>query len=147
MDRVVSRPIGGLREFPGNPRQHPEHQIAGLMRSIKRVWTNPILIDEAGTILAGHGRLEAAKRLGMTEVPTVTISGLSAAEKKAVVIADNRLPEQAVWDFDLLRGHFKNLIDLDFDVELTGFSTGEVDLLIDGSTKPSANTATPSGRP
>jgi DNA modification methylase len=138
-DRVVWRAIGGLREFPRNPRQHPERQIADLMRSIKRVWTNPILIDETSTILAGHGRLEAAKRLGMTEVPTVTISGLSAAEKKAVVIADNRLPEQAVWDFDLLRGHFKNLIDLDFDVELTGFSTGEVDLLIDGSTTPSAN--------
>jgi DNA modification methylase len=136
-DRVVWRAIGELREFPGNPRCHPERQIASLMRSINRVWTNPILIDEAGTILAGHGRLEAAKRLGMAEVPTVTISGLSAAEKKAVVIADNRLPEQAVWDFDLLRSHFKNLIELDFDVELTGFSTGEVDLLIDGSTEPS----------
>jgi DNA modification methylase len=136
-DRVVWRTIGELREFPGNPRRHPERQIASLMRSINRVWTNPILIDEAGTILAGHGRLEAAKRLGMAEVPTVTISGLSAAEKKAVVIADNRMPEQAVWDFDLLRSHFKNLIELDFDVELTGFSTGEVDLLIDGSTEPS----------
>src|SRR5450631_1538844 len=99
-DRVVWRTIGELREFPGNPRRHPERQIASLMRSINRVWTNPILIDEAGTILAGHGRLEAAKRLGMAEVPTVTISGLSAAEKKAVVIADNRMPEQAVWDFD-----------------------------------------------
>jgi ParB-like chromosome segregation protein Spo0J len=71
--------------------------------------------------------------LGMTEVPTVTVSGLSDSEKRAVVIADNRLPEQAVWDFDLLRGHFRNLIELDFDVELTGFSTGEVDLLIEGS--------------
>jgi hypothetical protein len=107
------------------------------MKSIKRVWTNPILIDEVGTILAGHGRLEAAKRLGMAQVPTVTIGGLSAAEKQAVVIADNRLPEQAIWDFDLLRSHFKNLIEFDFDVELTGFSTGEVDLLIDGSTEPS----------
>ncbi len=133
-DRVVWCAIGELRKFPGNPRQHPEGQIAGLMRSIKRVWTNPILVDETGTILAGHGRLEAAKRLGMAEVPTVTISGLSGSEKQAVVIADNRLPEQAVWDFDLLRGYFRNLISLDFDVELTGFSTGEIDLLIDGST-------------
>jgi DNA modification methylase len=136
-DRVVWRAIGELREFPGNPRQHPDRQIASLMKSIKRVWTNPILIDEVGTILAGHGRLEAAKRLGMAEVPTVTISGLSAAEKQAVVIADNRLPEQAIWDFDLLRSHFKNLVELNFDVELTGFSTGEVDLLIDGSNEPS----------
>jgi DNA modification methylase len=103
------------------------------MRSIRRFWTSPILVDETGTILAGHGRCEAAKRLSMTKVPTVTISGLSDSEKRAVVIADNRLPEQAVWDFDLLRGHFQDLIKLDFDVELTGFSTGEIDLLIDGA--------------
>jgi DNA modification methylase len=122
-----------LKEFPGNPRRHPEAQIASLMKSIGRFWTNPILVDETGTILAGHGRWEAARRLGMTEVPTVTVGGLSDSEKRAVVIADNRLPEQAVWDFDLLRGHFRELIELDFDVELTGFSTGEIDLLIDGS--------------
>jgi ParB-like chromosome segregation protein Spo0J len=136
MDRVVWRAVDELREFPGNPRRHPEGQIASLMKSIKRVWTNPILVDETGTILAGHGRLEAARRLGMTEVPTITVGGLGTTEKKAIVIADNRLPEQAVWNFDLLRGHFQNLIDVDFDVELTGFSTGEIDLLIDGSTKP-----------
>jgi ParB-like chromosome segregation protein Spo0J len=138
MDRVVWRPIGALKEFPDNPRRHPESQIARLMKSIRRFWTNPILIDELGTILAGHGRWEAARRLGMAEVPTVTVSGLSDSDKRAVVIADNRLPEQAVWDFDLLRGHFQDLIKLDFDVELTGFSTGEVDLLIDGSQQPPA---------
>jgi DNA modification methylase len=131
-DKIAQVAIADLKPFPGNPRQHPEAQIARLMRSIAQIWTNPILIDEAGTILAGHGRLEAAKRLGRTEVPTLTIAGLSAAEKRAVVIADNRLPEQAVWDFDLLRGHFKELIEIDFDVELTGFSTGEIDLLLDG---------------
>jgi len=74
----------------------------------------------------------------MTEVPTITVGGLNDSDKRAVVIADNRLPEQAVWDFDLLRGHFQDLIKLDFDVELTGFSTGEVDLLIDGSQQPPA---------
>src|SRR4029077_5229055 len=121
--------IGDLKPLPGNPRRHPEDQIARLMRSIDRVWTNPILIDETRTILAGHARLEAAKRPGLTEVPTLTIAGLSAAEKRAVVIADNRLPEQAVWDFDLLQDHFNTLIDIDFDVELSGFSTGEIDLL------------------
>jgi DNA modification methylase len=131
-EKVVWRPVGDLKPFPGNPRRHPEAQIARLMRSIETIWTNPILVDEAGTILAGHARLEAAKRLGLTEVPTLTIAGLSAAEKRAVVIADNRLPEQAVWDFELLKEHFKELIDLDFDVELTGFSTGEIDLLLDG---------------
>jgi len=131
MDHVVWCPVSQLKEFPGNPRRHPERQIAALMKSIRRFWTNPILVDETGTILAGHGRCEAAKRLGMTKVPTVTVSGLSDSDKRAVVIADNRLPEQAVWDFDLLRGHFRDLITLDFDVELTGFSTGEIDLMID----------------
>ena len=135
MNSVTWRAVGDLKEFPGNPRRHPEGQIARLMKSIQRFWTNPILVDETGIILAGHGRLEAARRLGMTAVPTVTVSGLSTSEKRAVVIADNRLPEQAVWDFDLLRGHFRDLIELDFDVELTGFSTGEVDLLMDGATK------------
>jgi DNA modification methylase len=131
-EKIVWRPLGALKPFPGNPRRHPEEQIVRLMRSIERVWTNPILIDESATILAGHARLEAAERLGMTEAPTLTIAGLSEAEKRAVVIADNRLPEQAVWDFDVLREHFKQLIEIDFEVELTGFSTGEIDLLLDG---------------
>jgi DNA modification methylase len=131
VEKIIWRAVGDLKEFVGNPRQHPEGQIASLMKSIRRIWTNPILIDETSTILAGHGRLEAAKRLGMTEVPTIVLRGLGASEKKAVVIADNRLPERAVWDFDLLRGHFRELIEFDFDVELTGFSTGEVDLLMD----------------
>ena len=74
----------------------------------------------------------------MPDVPTITIAGLSNSEKRAVVIADNRLPERAVWDFDLLREHFRNLIEVDFDVELSGFSTGEIDLVMDG--KPVAST-------
>jgi DNA modification methylase len=136
LDRIVWRPIAYLKPFPGNPRRHPEAQIARLMKSIKRLWTIPILIDEDAVILAGHARAEAAKRLGMTEVPTITIMGLTVAEKSALVIADNRLAEQAEWDFDLLREHFKGLVDLNFDVELTGFATGEVDLLIDGKPAP-----------
>jgi DNA modification methylase len=139
MEKIVRRPVGDLKPFPGNPRRHPEAQIARLMRNIERVWTNPILIDEAATILAGHARLEAAQRLRMTDVPTLTIVGLSEAEKRALVIADNRLPEQAVWDFDLLREHFKELlIDFDFDIELSGFVTAEIDLLLDGKPVPAA---------
>jgi DNA modification methylase len=130
-DQIVRRRIDDLRPFPNNPRRHPESQIASLMKNIKRIWTNPILIDESGVILAGHGRLEAARRLGMAEVPTLAICGLSDSEKRAVVIADNRLPERAVWDFDLLKGHFAELIKVDFEIDLTGFSTGEIDLLID----------------
>jgi ParB-like chromosome segregation protein Spo0J len=131
-EKIVRRPVNDLKPFPRNPRRHPEAQIVRLMRSIEKIWTNPILIDETSTILAGHARLEAAKRLGLTEVPTLTIAGLSEAEKRAVVIADNRLPEQAVWDVELLQDHFNTLIDIDFDVELSGFSTGEIDLLLDG---------------
>jgi len=138
-DKITWVAIGDLKPFPGNPRHHPEDQITRLMRSIQRVWTSPILIDETRTILAGHARLEAAERLGRSEVPTLTIAGLSAAEKRAAVIADNRLPEQAVWDFDLLREHFKELIEIDFDVELTGFSTGEIDLVLDGKPMPATD--------
>jgi hypothetical protein len=127
-NHVVWRPVHELRRFPGNPRRHPESKIANLMKHIKRFWTNPILVDEHGTILAGHGRYEAAIRLGMTHVPTINLTGLTDSEKRAVVIADNRLPEKAIWDFDQLRDHFKQLIEVDFEVELTGFSTGEADI-------------------
>jgi ParB-like chromosome segregation protein Spo0J len=133
LKQIIWRSIGSLKPFPDNPRRHPESQIAALMKSIKRVWTIPILIDGTAMILAGHGRLEAAKRLGMSEVPTVTIAGLSKSEKRAIVVADNRLPERAEWNFELLKKHFEGLIDLNFDVELTGFSTGEIDLILDGN--------------
>jgi DNA modification methylase len=129
---VVLLQTSKLKPFPGNPRKHPQSQISNLMRVIAKGWTNPILIDEANTVLCGHGRLEAAKRLALEKVPTLTISGLSAAAKRALVISDNKLGEQAVWDFDLLKSHLRELVDLDFDVELTGFSTGEVDILLDG---------------
>ncbi len=132
-EKIVYRPIAALKPFPGNPRHHPHAQIARLMKSINRGWTNPILIDEAGTILAGHGRLMAAKRLRLREVPTLTLSGLSDDDKRAIVIADNRLPEGAVWDLKILKGQLQHLVAIDFDVELTGFSTGEIDLIIDGN--------------
>jgi DNA modification methylase len=138
-NQIVWRNLQELKPFPNNPRRHPEAQIARLMKSMGRVWTNPILIDETGTILAGHGRCEAARRLDLKLVPTITIVGLTAEEKRAVVIADNRLPEQAIWDVDLLRHHFKGLLELDFNVELTGFSTGEVDLIDCGAQDPMAD--------
>ena len=115
-DQIVRPPIGSLKPFPPNPRRHPEEQIIPRMRSIQRIWTTPILIDETDTILAGRARLAAAERLGLSQVPTVTLAGLDATEKQTVVIADKRLPEQAVWDFDVLRDHFKQLIEIDFEV-------------------------------
>ena len=138
-EKIVYRPITALKPFLGNPRHHPHAQIARLMKSITRGWTNPILIDEAGTILAGHGRLMAAKRLRLREVPTLTLSGQSEDDKRAIVIADNRLPEGAVWDLKILKGQLQHLIAIDFDVELTGFSTGEIDLIIDGNSLPQDN--------
>jgi DNA modification methylase len=126
------RRISELNPFLGNPRKHPEKQIAALARSIERFGiTNPVLADEFGGILAGHARVETARRLGLTAVPTLTISGLSEAERKALVIADNRLAEQAVWEIDLLKENFSALVDLNFDVEFTGFTAGEVDLILD----------------
>jgi len=133
LDRhVIWRPRSELRPFPRNPRQHPERQIQKLMRALCRYWTVPILIDDSGTILCGHARFEASGRLGIEQVPTISIFGLSETDKRAIVIADNKLAEEAVWDVKELRPHFETLLELDFDVELTGFSTGEVDLIIDG---------------
>jgi hypothetical protein len=139
-DHVVWRPLTELRPYPHNARKHPQAQIERLMRAMKAAYTNPVLIDENDTILAGHGRLEAAKRLAMSNIATLTFFGLSEAEKRSVVIADNRIPEQATWDFQVLKSNFSALIDIDFDVELTGFTTGEVDLIIDESPEPEAET-------
>jgi DNA modification methylase len=131
-DKIVLRQVSSLRPSPNNPRSHPEAQIQALMKSISHIWTNPIVVDEKDVVLFGHARLEAAKHLGMKAVPTLTLWGLSASEKRTVVIADNRLSELSVWNFDLLRKEFNDLIEIDADVELTGFTTGEIDILLDG---------------
>ena len=131
--KVILRPIDELRPFPGNPRQHSAAQLASLGRNMRRFGiTQPLLIDESGTILAGHGRLEAAKQVGFQEVPTLTIPDLSATEKRTLVISDNRLSEQSTWNLDLLRKSFVEILNSDVDVELTGFTTGEINLHIDG---------------
>ena len=113
---ITWRATGDLKPFPNNPRRHPESQIAGLMKSIDLVWTNLTLIDES----AQFSPVTVGSRLPRDsgwDVPTITIAGLSDSEKRAIAIADNRLPERAVWDFDLLREHFRNLIEVDFEVE------------------------------
>jgi hypothetical protein len=97
-------------------------------------FTNPILIDAGGTIIAGHGRVRAAKQLGMETVPTLQLEHLSEAQVRAYVIADNRLAELAGWDKDLLAIELQGLseMDLDFDLEVIGFETAEIDLWIGG---------------
>jgi len=136
-NNVVWQRIDGLSPFPDNPRHHPEKQLSRLGRSLSKLgWARPIVVDETNTILCGHGCHLAAKRLGLREVPTLTLSGLTPAKKRALVIADNRVGEGSDWDTNLLKVHFQELANLDFDVELTGFGTGEIDIIMDGAEPP-----------
>lgn len=125
-------PVGSLSPHARNARTHSKRQIRQIAESIKRFgFTNPILTDDAGQIIAGHGRLEAAKLLAIAEVPTIRLSHLSDVEKRAYIIADNRLAEAAGWDRDILAIELQSLLELDVEITLTGFDTGEIDILLD----------------
>lgn len=125
-------PVGVLRPYPGNARKHSRKQVRQIADSIKRFgFTNPVLIGDDGEIVAGHGRVMAAKELGLKEVPTVRLSHLSPEERRAYVLADNKLALNAGWDSEILAIELQALIDIDFDVTLTGFSLAEVDLTLD----------------
>ena len=124
--------VGALRPYPGNARTHSKRQLRQIADSIKRFgFTNPVLIGDTGEIIAGHGRVLAARDLGMETVPTLRLSHLNAEERRAYVLADNKLALNAGWDMEILSIELQALIDLDFDVTLTGFSLAEVDLTID----------------
>jgi DNA modification methylase len=128
-----NRPTHSLRPYPGNARTHSPKQIKQIARSIERFgFNNPVLVDDDDKIIAGHGRVEAAKLLNMKTVPTVRLSHLSETEKKAYILADNRLAEKAGWDNDLLAIELQGLVDIGFDVLLTGFEPAEVDIIIEG---------------
>jgi DNA modification methylase len=122
-----------LRPYPRNARTHSRKQLKLIADSIKRFgFTNPILVTDEFEIVAGHGRLEAAKSLGMQLVPVVALSSLSDADKKALIIADNRIAELSNWDRDILAIEYQALNDLQFDdLEITGFSLGEIDIILD----------------
>src|SRR5260370_39863327 len=123
-----NRPTHSLRPYPGNARTHSPKQIKQISRSIERFgFNNPVLIDDDNLIIAGHGRVEAAKLLKLKTVPTVRLSHLSEAEKKAYILADNRLAEKAGWDNDLLAIGLQGLLDLGLDVLLTGFEPAQGD--------------------
>ena len=131
---IEYRPIGDLKPRPTNPRTHSKKQIEQIAASIHRFgFTNPVLIDDGNGVIAGHGRLEAAKLIGMDEVPTVRLSDMREAEIRAYVIADNRLAENAGWDRELLALEFAYLsaLDIDLDVTITGFELPEIDILLD----------------
>ena len=128
-------PVGSLRPHPRNARTHSRKQIRQIADSIKAFgFTNPLLIDDGSMILAGHGRLEAAKLLGMEKVPCVRLDGMTPAQKRAYIIADNKLALNAGWDEELLALELKELaaVDAGFDIGITGFTIAEVDGLIEG---------------
>lgn len=131
MLKIEYKKINELIPYALNSRTHSETQVAQIAASIKEFgFTNPVLIDEQGGIIAGHGRVMAARKLNMTEVPTIRIAGLSEAQRRAYVIADNKLALNAGWDDEMLRVEFDALKELDFDLELTGFSLDEIDALM-----------------
>jgi DNA modification methylase len=128
-------PVAALRPWPKNARTHSRKQIRQVADSIRRFgFTNPVLIDSENTILAGHARIAAAELLGMTEVPCLRVETMTAAEKRAYVLADNKLALNAGWDEELLAEELQALqaLDLDFDIGIIGFSVAEIDGLIEG---------------
>jgi len=130
---VVYQDVSALKPRPTNPRTHSRKQIAQIAKAIRRFgFINPILVDDANFMIAGHGRLEGAKAVGLDQVPTVRLADMSDAEIRAYVIADNRLAENAGWDRELLGLELQYLteLDIDFDVTVTGFELPEIDVLI-----------------
>jgi ParB-like nuclease domain len=133
---LTYRPVGDVIPDQRNARTHPKRQIEQLRASIEAFgFTNPILVDPDGRIIAGHGRLQAARAVGLAEVPTITLSGLSEAQKRALRIADNKIALNAGWDLEILQKELGELasIDVDIDLTLTGFSTGEIDVILSAS--------------
>ena len=125
--QIIQRNVLELIPYVNNSRTHSDEQVIQIASSIKEFgFTNPILTDGENGIIAGHGRLMAAKKLGLKEVPTIELSHLSEAQKKAYIIADNKLALNSGWDDAMLAIEFAELEALDFDLELTGFSLEEI---------------------
>jgi ParB-like chromosome segregation protein Spo0J len=130
--KILPQNPAALTPRSGNPRTHSEKQLRQIADSIRTFgFTNPILVDHDNGIVAGHGRVEAAKRLKLESVPTIRLEDMTEAEIRAYVIADNRLAENAGWDRELLAIELQHLyeLDLDFDVTTTGFEMPEIDVL------------------
>lgn len=126
-DKVEKWDITKLVPYARNSRTHSDEQIGQIAASIKEWgWTTPVLVDEAGSIIAGHGRTLAAQRLKMTEVPVMVATGWSDAKKRAYIIADNKLAMNAGWDESMLAIELGELKDLGFNLELTGFSKDDI---------------------
>jgi len=129
--QIQYKNVNELLPYEKNSRTHSEEQITQVASSMETFgFTNPILIDENNGIIAGHGRLEAAKRIGLDEVPTITLLGLTEGQKKAYIIADNKLALNASWDEELLKLELETLQP--DELGLTGFNPDEVNLLFNG---------------
>jgi DNA modification methylase len=130
--QIECTPVSELRPHPNNARTHSRKQIRQIAKSIEQFgFCNPVLVDDAKQIIAGHGRVEAAKLLGVDAVPTCRLSHLSEADKRAYVLADNKLAENAGWDKELLAIELQGLIELEVDIELTGFDMAEIDFILE----------------
>jgi ParB-like chromosome segregation protein Spo0J len=130
--KIEQTPVRELRAHPNNARTHSKKQIRQIANSIEKFgFCNPVLVDDAKQIIAGHGRVEAAKLVGIDAVPTCQLSHLSEADKRAYILADNKLAENAGWDRELLAIELQGLIEVDVDVELTGFETAEIDFILE----------------
>ena len=130
---VETRPIASLKPYARNPRTHSNKQIRQIAVSIRVFgFNNPVLIDRNDEIIAGHGRVEAAKLLGLESVPTIRLEHLSEAEKRAYILADNKLAEKAGWDREILAIELQNLIEMEteFSITATGFEIAEIDGLM-----------------
>lgn len=127
---IVSRKVDDLIPYARNSRTHSDAQVAQIAASVREFgWTNPVLVDGENGIIAGHGRILAARKLGMEEVPCIELAGLSDTQRRAYIIADNKLALNAGWDDELLAIEFSELADAGFDNLLTGFTQDEIDAL------------------
>jgi hypothetical protein len=130
--KIEQRKVESLIPYINNSRKHSDEQVAQIAASIKEFgWTNPVLVDGDNGIIAGHGRLMAARKLGMDEIPTIELAHLSQAQKKALIIADNKLALNAEWDENLLKLELQDLEELSFDLNLLGFDSNEINEFFD----------------
>jgi len=130
-DRVERRPVSGLVPYARNARTHSPEQVAQIAASIREWgWTVPVLVDETGGIIAGHGRVLAAQKLGIAEIPVMVAAGWTEAQKRAYVLADNKLALNAGWDNELLKVELQDLQSLGFEVPLIGFGEDELAALL-----------------
>ncbi len=131
--KVEHATITALQPYAGNARLHPKKQVRQIAESIKAFGFNvPVLVDAGNGIIAGHGRVEAARLLGLSDVPVIRVDHLTETQKKAFILADNKIAAGSRWDQKALSVELESLLDLEFDVSLTGFETPEIDIILNG---------------